>query len=389
MKILHTSELYSPILGGAQEAVRQISERLVERGHEVTVATKSSKFRREKSINGVIVKEFDISGNSISGYHGNIDAYRDLLLSSDFDIVMNYAAQQWATDIALPLLDNIKSKKVFVPCGFSGFFLPQFEKYYKGLLGSLRKYDATIYFSKYYRDFIIANNQGLNNLIVIPNGADEREFSRKPSINIRHLLNIPENDFLIIHVGSHTGLKGHREAIKIFNKSRIKNSTLLIIGNDLRGCTYECHLHEQINKINFVSRINNKKLIIRPMSRLETISAYFEADIFLFPSNIECSPIVLFECMASKTPFLTTDVGNSKEIINESMGGMLLPTKIDSSGYSKARINESAKLLEYMFSNENLRIKMGYTGYEHWRKKFTWDQISKNYEEVYKKLVNK
>ena len=39
MKILHTVELYHPSQGGMQEVVKQISERLVKLGHEVTVAT--------------------------------------------------------------------------------------------------------------------------------------------------------------------------------------------------------------------------------------------------------------------------------------------------------------------------------------------------------------
>ncbi len=39
MNILHTSEFYSPGVGGEQEVVKQLSERLAARGHEVTVAT--------------------------------------------------------------------------------------------------------------------------------------------------------------------------------------------------------------------------------------------------------------------------------------------------------------------------------------------------------------
>jgi glycogen synthase len=37
MKILHTVEFYSPSTGGAQEVVKQLSERMAEKGHVVTV----------------------------------------------------------------------------------------------------------------------------------------------------------------------------------------------------------------------------------------------------------------------------------------------------------------------------------------------------------------
>ena len=65
MKILHTVEYYQPSVGGAQEVVRQISERLVQRGHEVKVATTVHPGRSAKIINGVRIAEFDIKGNSV------------------------------------------------------------------------------------------------------------------------------------------------------------------------------------------------------------------------------------------------------------------------------------------------------------------------------------
>ena len=39
MRILHTANTYAPSLDGVAEVVRNISERLVKRGHEVHVAT--------------------------------------------------------------------------------------------------------------------------------------------------------------------------------------------------------------------------------------------------------------------------------------------------------------------------------------------------------------
>ena len=53
LKILHTVELYSPSVGGMQEVVKQISERLVKKGHDVTVATTKLSNRKSKIINGV------------------------------------------------------------------------------------------------------------------------------------------------------------------------------------------------------------------------------------------------------------------------------------------------------------------------------------------------
>jgi len=41
MKILHTVESYTPSINGMQQVVKQLSERLVLLGHDVTVATRA------------------------------------------------------------------------------------------------------------------------------------------------------------------------------------------------------------------------------------------------------------------------------------------------------------------------------------------------------------
>ena len=122
MKILHTVELYFPSTGGIQEAVRQISENLVKAGHSVTVATSKLPNRKSNVINGVSIEEFEISGNLVRGITGEVKKYQNYLLNSDFDIIANFAAQQWTVDCTFPIIDKIKAKKVFVPTGFSGLY---------------------------------------------------------------------------------------------------------------------------------------------------------------------------------------------------------------------------------------------------------------------------
>ncbi|HHT9147078.1 MAG TPA: glycosyltransferase, partial [Candidatus Wunengus sp. YC61] len=115
--------------------------------------------------------------------------------------------------------------------------------------------------------------------------------------------------------------------------------------------------------------------------------AYKQADLFLFPSKIECSPIVLFEAMASKTPFLTTDVGNAQEIIKWSGSGMILPTSKDKYGYSLAETDKSAALLEKIYNNPIKLKTMAENGYKAWKKRFTWSKIARQYEQIYKRLT--
>jgi glycosyltransferase involved in cell wall biosynthesis len=389
MKILHTVEWYYPSIGGSQEVVKQLSERLVKRGHEVTVATSKMAERKNTTINGVHIEEFDITGNAVRGITGEVERYRKFLIEGDYDIILNYSSQLWTSDLFFPLMQTVKGKKVFVPCGFSALFTPEYTTYFEAMKSWMRIYDATVFLSNDYQDINFYKQHGGKNVHIIPNGADEEEFLKTSDIDIRESLKIPTDHFLILHVGSHTGQKGHREALEIFKRAKIRHVTFLMVANPIGiGCTLKCQVKGLLFRLNPFERLRHRQIIITPLSREMTLAAYQAADLFLFPSNIECSPIVLFECMASKTPFLTTDVGNAAEIIRWSGGsGVLLPTTKDDKGFSTADIQRSVSTLEDLYADPKERGRMQEAGYQAWLQRFTWDTITDEYEKLYYSLV--
>ena len=391
MKILHTVESYLPAINGMVKVVQELSERLAQKGHQLTVATSYHPQRTQSIINKVKINQFKIKGKAVTGYQAEkkeLQRYQDFLLQSDFDIITNFAAQQWATDLALPILSRIKAKKVFVPTGFSGLYLPVYKTYFKKMPCWMKKYDMNVFLSNNYRDINFARENGVKKRVLIPNGASAEEFLSAQRIDMRKQLGIPPGHFLIMLVGAHTGAKGHRETIDIFRKATITNATLLIVANpSWNRCARHCFLTKYIFNVLPKRRVDKKQLIITSLSRQETINAYKIADLFLFPSNIECYPLVLFEAMASKTPFLVTDVGNSKEIIDWSKSGKLLPTMIGLQGFSHAQINQSAKVLENIYNNKYQREIMAESGYKAWQKQFTWEKITKRYEKLYQSLL--
>lgn len=387
MKILHTVESYYPEIGGMPEVVKQLSERLVLLGHDVTVAARKSADRQSALINGVKIREFELNGNLVEGIQGNQQAYVDFLLQGDYDIITNFAAQQWATDIALPILPQLKAKKVFVPTGFSGLFWKDYKGYYEQMKTWMKAYDLNIFLSNDYRDINFARENGITKNCVIPNGAGADEFLPASKMDIRKKLGIPEHAFFILHVGTYTGIKGHAEAIRIYLKSKIKNGVMVFI-----GFQHEDFIrYTKFNKRFFLWKLLNffpqKKYIITLLNREETVAAYKAADLFLFPSKIECSPIVLFEAMASETAFLSTDVGNAKEITEWSHGGEILPTFIDEEGFSCAEITGSAKQLNALYDQTPKRKQLAKQGFQAWQEKFSWEVITRRYEEVYLNLI--
>ncbi|MDD3012241.1 MAG: glycosyltransferase family 4 protein [Candidatus Gastranaerophilales bacterium] len=392
MKILHTVEHYYPSIGGMPEVVKHLSEKLVKLGHNVTVVTTKHKDRTFSEYNGVKIEEFEIKGNYVSGIfgkRGELPRYHDLLKNSDFNVITNFAAHQWTTDACLNILDDIKAKKVFVPTGFSRLYDENFSDYFEKMKVWLKKYDMNVFLSDNYRDINFARKNGVEKRILIPNGAEEREFSIEYPGSIREELGIPKDHILILHVGSHTGTKGHKEAFEIFEKANISNASFVISANDFGDkCTKQCKKRKFYFKLNPKRVFDKKQFIVGEFSRERTVALYQEADLFLFPSNIECSPIVLFECMASKTPFLTSDVGNSAEIISWSNAGELLPTtkQTELFGLTFVDIEKSVRILENIFKDYEKRKLYAQNGFKSWKEKFSWEKIAKEYEKMYLNL---
>lgn len=418
MKILHTVESYLPARHGMSEVVRQISEGLVSLGHEVLVATSINPDRASEFINGVRICSFNIKGKSSLGIVGNIKAYQQFLLDFDGDIIVNFAAQQWATDLALPILNQLKAKKIFVPTGFSGLKDNIYSRYYEKMPQWLNLYDACVFLSCTYQDIAFARECiPSDKIVIIPNGASSKEFSSKDHLDIRTQLQIPSSHQVLIHVAGYISVdKGQLEAIKIFNKAEMRNATLVLVspgfasrnylfslspltiigvfydlirGRGLRRLLYPIRLILEKQRLAFTNKRKSKQIIMKSLTRLETVSLFMQSDLFLFPSKTECSPLVLFEACASATPFLVTDVGNSKEIIRWTRGGELLSTVSRASGSSlQLDINESAKHLDRIISDGQLKLTMSSKAHAAWRSYFTWEDITKQYERLYEAALN-
>lgn len=422
MNILHTSEYYSPFHGGAVEVVKKISEHLVKQGHKVTIATTKRSDRQSSNINGVHVEEFAITGHVIRGYSGETARYQQFLLDNQFDLVMNYAAEVWTTDLTFPLLNRFSGKKVMIPCGFSHLFVPQYAFYYVTMPQSMQQYDHLVFHSGDYHDTNFARKHGFTHFSIIPNGASEVEFEQ-PDLTFRERYNIPQDVPLLLTVGTHTGVKGHNLVLKAFQLARLDKAVLIIIGNTtgdkgwwetfgyrtlnaiqkgritqagknvLRamlggfgaGCLPDCRMRTR-----WINLTNNgqKRVILMNPHRHDVVAALHAADLFVFGSNIEYSPVVLFEAMASKTAFVTTKCGNAEEIVAWGNGGIIVPTAKGSNGKVYAEPQIFARVVEELVFDTAKRQQLAEAGHQAWRERFTWEKIVEQYEQLYQSLVN-
>jgi glycosyltransferase involved in cell wall biosynthesis len=384
LRILHTVELYDPSVGGAQAVVGQVSRRLAARGHEVTVATRALAERTAAEIDGVRIAEFPITGNAVRGMKGPVREFQDYVVRGEFDVVMGYAAQQWSVDALLPVLDDIPYAKTLAPCGFSALHDPSYARYFDELPRALARFDRLIFHSGTYQDVRFARDHGLENVVVVPNAADEREFADHEAGEaagraFRERHGIAPDAPLLLTVGGHTGEKGHALAIETLRRLD-KRAVLVIAGNKpLRGgCLWDCRRRRLLTR---------RRVLLLDAPRAETVAAFHAADVFLFASGIECSPLVLFESAAAGTPFVSLDVGNSAEIAQWTGAGRIAPTQRLANSRVTGRAEDLAREVDALLADPAARRALGEAGREAWRRSYTWEDAADRYETVYREAI--
>jgi glycosyltransferase involved in cell wall biosynthesis len=447
MRILLCCELYSPSVGGVQEVMRQLAERLVVRGHEVMVATTELPIRHFGKLNGVTIKEFKISGNLVRGMEGKVAEYRRFVTSQPFDVMLVKAAQQWTFDALWPVLSEIKARKVFVPCGFSRLYEAAYAEYFRQMPRILQQFDHLIFYASEYRDIHFAKEHGISRFSIIPNGASEIEFSVAPDHCFRQRHGIGSDDLLFLTVGGLSRVKGHLDVATAFLSAELdgRPATLILNGNEsvpvewkstvrvfqgkCRGYTrivrdiydkdgslaavrYLFHgalkkagirrgkyasegripgatFREELAAVTGeVGRQGSKKsVVVTDLPRSELIQAYMNADLFVFASHVEYSPLVLFESAAAGTPFLSVPVGNSEEIARWTGAGVICPAPQDEAGYTKVDPKVLGEHWSCLAKDRFHLRQLGATGKKNWAARFTWEKITHEYEQVFRMVL--
>ena len=213
---------------------------------------------------------------------------------------------------------------------------------------------------------MFGEQHGIGRSVVIPNGADEREFDR-PAAGFRQWAGI-DTRYLVITVANHYTSKGHAFVIDAFRRLGRADVTLAIVGrmprNPLRGCGTACRL----------AALRDRRVRLFPdLPREWVVSALKEADLFVFGSRIECAPLVIYEAFASRLPVISTPVGN-------------YPTTRDwSRSWTPWRERPGRWPASWAMPADGGKWP---TGDGLWRDRRTWESIALSYEREYARLLS-
>jgi len=256
---------------------------------------------------------------------------------------------------------------ILAPCGYSALsnartlrepaFMPYFNK---TLPRVLPLFDACVYHSSTYQDHAFATLLGLTNSVVIPNAVDAAEFEAPSALSFRAMHGIKEKHLLLC-VANFFPKKGHDRVIDCFRAMKSKDTVLVFIGKE----------GEELGNLRKAAEGLNVRFCVG-IPREQTVAAYREADLFLFGSYIEASPLVIIEAKASRTAFVSTDCGNVKEW----KGGIVCAPE------------EMAMHAGRLLVDDAERKALAEEGWREWKDRLTWDAVITQYEDLYLRLCD-
>jgi glycosyltransferase involved in cell wall biosynthesis len=300
MKILQVCPGYYPSIGGIEQHVKNISERLAH-DHEVTIFTcdSSGRLPKEENINGVKVKRFH-SFSPQDAYHISFGMLTELRRSS-FDVVHGHNYH------AIPLFFSrySESNKFIVNAYYHGhghtLFRDFIIKFYKPFgVKALQKADGVIALSNYekvllLKDFDIKDS----NIEIIPYGINLAEF--------KDVSTEKRKGKEILYVGrleEYKGIQYVLMALQLLDPG----IHLEIIGKG----PYKKHLVDFTKNLRLEERVH----FYQDLPRKELLNKYALADIFILLSKYESFSIVVAEALASKIPCIVANTSALTEWID-------------------------------------------------------------------------
>ncbi len=226
-------------------------------------------------------------------------------------------------------------------------------------------------FEQIYKYYIAVSNYAANHFLasgiiekervkVLYNGIEIEKFKRKLSLEekreLKNKYNIKENEKVIMFCGRTVVGKGIKELILAFKRMKnINNAKLLIVGNSAFGKNIQTEFDRELIKIS--QDIKDKIVFTSFIPNDDLYKIHNIADIAVVPTiREEAFGMVVVEAMASGLPLIVTRSGGIPEIVNEE--NAIIVDK------DELLIENIAKSLDFLVTNEDKRINMGIKGAE-------------------------
>ncbi|HEY0740167.1 MAG TPA: glycosyltransferase [Chryseosolibacter sp.] len=241
-----------------------------------------------------------------------------------FDVVCTMNGNFGGIPILISRLAGVRQRVAFYRRSTTAFSLSRLRLLYNQFVRNLVYRHATDILSNSafaFKTFFIGLPQD-QRFKVIPNGVEATQFDVAESQGeSRALYRLPEEYFIIGHVGRFDPAKNHEFICKVARRL-IKNQALVMI--------VFCGKHTDSQK--FIDLLHSFGLQghYRTLGLQENVAQVLRTfDLFLFPSQTEGQPNALIEAMLAGLPILASNIEPIKEATPESFHQRLIPITDD------------------------------------------------------------
>jgi len=401
MKILIVSHNYFPAIGGAEKKLKEISERLVKSGEEVTVFSSNAQTTEayihpeipllpanSELINGVRVRRFPV----YQGMRPLIDSVHRHFYKHGlrFDDVVRTI---WNGPIIFNMLPHIIKEKTDIIVAIPFPFL---NMYYAYIAKKIRKipmaiipcmhtedawaFDRRIMYkvlsdterilvnTDYERDYLITKGIEKEHISIVGDGINPQDFNSSNPQEFRQKYDIG-NAPVVLFVGRKEKGKGIDtlvDSMRIVWR-KIPQAKLIIAGT---RTLYSKAIEKKVSSLDGRKRRNI--ILIDNFEDSEKPDLFASCDIFAMPSKVESLGIAYLEAWASGKPVIGCRIGAVASLIEQGKDGILV---------EYGNYHELASAILKLMGNEDLRRKLGGNGKKKACGKYTWDIITRRFRE--------
>ncbi len=209
---------------------------------------------------------------------------------------------------------------------------------------------------------------------LIYNGVDCSKFypHNPGNSNFLKALNVPENSFIIMTVGSISPRKGLEYLLKAASilLKEFSDITYILVGGK------HINEHEEYDKIlTLRSQLNLEKIVILTGGRNDVGEILTYCDLYIMPSVVEGFGLALTEAMAEEKVCIASDIDPFKEIIDDGVDGFLFKSRDEISLANKIREVRNLDAVKLNAIKKNARKKV--------LEKFNSENMVRQYETLY------
>src|SRR3989338_6574666 len=378
--ILLFSTAYFPFVGGAEVAVKEITDRINDFEFDMLTARLDSKLARFERVGNVNVHRLGFGRQTDKYIFPCAAFFKARSLNKNRKYILIWSIMASYAGFAALFFKLANPKIPFLLTLQEGDPLEEIEKKVRFIWPVFKKiflktdYIQTI--SNFLADW--ARRIGYKgDLSVIPNGVDIIKFKNQKSkikiTDLKEKLKVKNNEKVIITVSRLVKKNGVEDLLAAMKELKDMapelGIKLLIIGKGEQ----EAYLKELAKKLNLEDGV----AFLGEISHNDLPPYLWISDVFVRPSLSEGLGNVFLEAMAAGVPIICTRVGGIPDFLKDGETGLFCEVQNSKS---------IAEKISMLLKDENLRWRLTENGQRLVEEKYDWNKIAEDMKGVFNKL---